>query len=247
MSLAIALLGTANASDTDAQTYTRVVTPVDNSLLVACAVGRNGSSYGGPSVSDSGGLTWTQRVMLGINGNATRISIHTAPVTTSPGSDTITWDHGTTILGSSRAVLSVTGHNVSAPFVGSAVTTSATSTGPNAGTVASLTNASNGQLLIVGHHRATADATAEAGWTELCDVAGATPAEGLAVYSKIASGDTTPTATLGSSVIWGTIYLEVADGGLVLSASGSQLTAQDGTPTYAGAFNAFRGLVLKWP
>ena len=35
--------------------------------------------------------------------------------------------------------------------------------------------------------------------------------------------------------------------GLNLSASGSEVTLADGSPTYAGAFNAFRGLVLKWP
>lgn len=245
MALSISLLGTANASDTDATAYTRVVTPVDNSLLLAIAVGRHSTSVAAPTVTDTGGLTWTNRGSMIINGT-TRITVDSAPVTTSPGSDTVTWTYATTILGCSRAVLSVTGHNTSSPFVGSAVTKTATSTGPNAGTVASLTDANNGQLLIVGHHRATADATAEAGWSELCDVAGATPAEGLAVYSKIASGDTTPTATLGSSVIWGTIYLELANGGLALSASGSEYTVASGTPTYAGAFNAFRGLVIKW-
>lgn len=34
---------------------------------------------------------------------------------------------------------------------------------------------------------------------------------------------------------------------LSVAATGSEVTAQDGTPTYSGAFNAFRGLVLRWP
>lgn len=211
MAQAIALLGTANASDTDSATYTRVVTPVDNSLLVAVSCARDTVALAAPTVTDTGGLTWTQRGTMAVNGGTIRIAVDTAPVVASPGSDTVTWTYGATADGCSRAVLSLTGHNTGAPLVGSVVTSNGTSTGPNVGTVASLSSPGNLQLLVVGHQRAVADATAEAGWTKLVDVAGATPAEGLAVFARAASEDTTPTATLGSSVIWGAMYFEFAE------------------------------------
>ena len=58
------------------------------------------------------------------------------------------------------------------------------------------------------------------------------------------NADLSAAFTAGASLL---VSIEGAATALTLAASGSELAAASGTPTYSGAFNAFRGLVLKWP
>ena len=55
------------------------------------------------------------------------------------------------------------------------------------------------------------------------------------------NADLSAAFTSGASLL-----VSIEGAALTLAASGSEVTVADGSPIYAGAFNAFRGLVLKW-
>jgi hypothetical protein len=233
MTVSASLLGTANASNTDAQTYTRVVTPADNAVLFVVATARAGTTPGSATISDTAGLTWTP--VADVPNNVLRTMVWRASVVgTSPGSITITVDWGATVDGCSRGVIECLGADLSSPVVGTAATNTGTSTGPNVGTLSALASAGNARLLFVGHARAAANQTEEAGWTELCDVANTTPPQGLAAYALTGSDDTTPTCTLGGSAIWMAIAIEVAVSASATSFAGTDTaTASEGGPALA--------------
>ena len=248
MALTLANLGTATASTATQQTFSRTVTPSDDSVVYYCVSARAGSTPGTPTASDTSGATWS------VVGNRAQSPMRTVVFRakfsgTSPGSITVTVDWGANVSACSQGLIQATGADLTTPEAVAATTLSGTSTGPNVGTLSGLVSANNGRLIVVGHARGTADATPEGGWTERFDVATATTASGICAATLTGSDDTTPTYTLGSSVVWMAIAIEVSAAvtTLTVSATGSELTTASGTPTYSGVFNAFRGLVLVWP
>lgn len=246
MALSAPSVLTSNLSGSASTTRTTAsFTPSANAILVVGFHVLAGSSPPSPTWTDSAGLTWTTITDTGFN-STNRYTVKWAQVGASPSAMTVTADYGATSTSSaSWGVVELTGHNTTTPIVtGSTQTGSGTSTTPATATVPALSASGNYQLLFVAAR--TSSCTAEAGWTELFDRNGATTSL-LAAYYTGTPGDTSPTATLSGSAIWRCVGFEVAEGGLTLAASGSEVTVADGSPIYAGAFNAFRGLVLKWP
>ena len=232
---------TGASSDTTAS-----FTPTANAVLWAFFHGRNAS--GAPAsatISDTAGLTWTSVFTASFN-SANRIWIGWAVAPSSPSSMTVTASWGATVDSGAFGVFETTGANTTTPVVASSnVAAGSTSTTPASGTVPAMASSGNLQILFVASR--SSSSTAEASWAEVFDVvASGQPCHASAYYIGT-PGDTSPTATLPGSAVWRASALEVAAGGLTLAASGSQVATEDGTPTYAGAFNAFRGLVLKWP
>lgn len=223
---------------------TALFTPSANAVIFAAfhVVGTGNPTD--PTFSDSVGLTWNA-VSSGTFNSSNRVTVKWAEVGASPTSMTVTADYGAYSASSgSWGVFEMTGHATGAPIVtSSTVTGTGTSTTPATSAAPALAASGNIQLLWVAA-RSTSCAP-EAGWTEIFDKAG-TQVE-LAAYYIGTPGDTSPTATLPGSALWRAIGCEVASGGMTLAASGSELTVASGTATYSGAFNAFRGLVLKWP
>lgn len=218
MAHSVALLGTPLASDADSPTYQRIVTPPDDCVVIVHAVGRASSTPANPTISDSSGLTW---ITIGTDTSSpSKQRVWLAKVVgTSPGSITITVDWGTSIDGCCMAVFRDTGVNLTSPAVaGSVLGATGTGTTPAPGTVPSLANPNNAQILVVGHRRNASDASVESGWTELYDVNGSSPVNGACAYYRIASEDTTPTCTLGGSADWMARAFELA---IAVAASGS--------------------------
>lgn len=211
MTIAIAALGTAFASDTDAQTYQRTFTPADSSVVFLQTTARAASAPGSPTIADTAGLTWVS--VANVTFNVLRTRLWYAIVSgTSPGSLTATVDWRATVQGCSMGMVSVTGGSLGAPLVGSAATNTGTSTTPGVGTVSALAQAGNARLLFTSAARSAGGFSPEASssWSELWDVGGVTPVQGQAAYSLVGSDDTTPTSVITSSVAWAAIAVELA-------------------------------------
>lgn len=211
MTLAIAKLGTENASDTDAQTYTRTFTPADSSVVFLQTTARAAAAPAAPSISDTAGLTWVSCISQSYNVLRHRVW-YAIVAGASPGSLVATVDWGATVQGCSMGMVSITGGNLVTPLVGSAVTGTGTSTTPGVGSVSALSNAANARLLFVSAARSTGGFSPEASssWSELYDVGGVTPVQGQAAYVLNGSDDTTPTSVITSSVAWAAGAVELA-------------------------------------
>lgn len=209
MALTLTNLGTATATSTPAQTFNRTLVPADNSVVYYCVHARHSSLPGTPTASDTSGATWTNVANRG--SGVIRTVIFRAKFSgTSPGSLTVTVDWGASVNTCAQGAIEALGANLTTPEVGSAVTGTGTSTGPNVGTLSALAAGGNGRILVVGHARGTADQTPEAGWTERFDVAAGGGAMGMCA-AVLVGEDTTPTYTLGSSVAWNALAIEVAE------------------------------------
>lgn len=223
-------------------------TPTANAVLWAFFHGRNVS--GAPAsatISDTAGLTWTSVFTAAFN-STNRIWIGWAVAPSSPSSMTVTASWGATVDSGTYGIIETTAAHTTTPVVTSSnVAAGGTSTTPASGTVPAMASSGNMQLLFVASRGSSS--TAEAGWSEVLDVVASGQPCHASVYYVGTPGDTSPTATLGGSAVWRASALEVAEAAssLTVNASGSEVTLADGSPTYAGAFNAFRGLVLKWP
>lgn len=219
-------------------------TPTANALLVAMFHGLTTQTC---TITDSTGLTWTVINTATFN-SSNRYTVAWAQAPASPSSMTVTATWGASFTGYvAGSVVQVTGHNTTTPLVAAGTKTgSGTSSTFSTSAVPAMASVGNVQFLCCFTRGSSI--TPEAGWTELVDLNTGVNSELWCGYIGT-PGDTSPTATdTGStSRVYSALAFEVADGGLNLAASGSEYAVQSGTPTYSGVFNAFRGLVLKWP
>jgi len=239
------LTSNSNGSGATSRT-TGSFTPTANAVLFAAFHANGSGTPTAPTFSDSAGLTWTGLFDIGFN-STDRVTVKWAEVGGSPASMTVTADYsGFSTNQGSWGVVELTGHTPGAPVVsGSTATGSGTSTTPATSAVPALASAANVQLLWIASRSNASTREASSSWLELFDRVGGTNCH-LSCYWVGTPGDTSPSAVLAGSALWRAMAAEVESGGLSLAPSGSQLTVQDGSPTYAGAFNAFRGLVIKW-
>lgn len=180
-------------------------TPAVGDLLLAHFEGVDAAAPGVPTISDSGGLTWTLVASTGGTFNATNRCITVWAVAAAAAAMTVSADWGASIAGSCCAVTKISGTNTTTPILaGSNAGATGSSTTPAPGTVPAITSG-NVQMLWVATRAASA--TQEAGWTELYDASNAGACTIAAYYNT--TGDTSPTATTASAP-WRAGAVEIA-------------------------------------
>lgn len=208
MALGTPTTPTAAVHTTSSQTVVSgSFTPTANALLICHVNGQNGTAPSVPTISDSGGLTWTLITSSGGTFNSTNRCVSVwAIAPASPSAITVQADWGASITGSCLALVQITGADATTPILaGSTAGTSGSSTTPAPGTVPAIT-VGNVQLLMVAT-RAASSSPESGAWTELYDhsTGGACAVAGY--YST--AGDTSPTSTT-SSAPWRAVAFEVA-------------------------------------
>ena len=185
-------------------------TPEANALLLAWWSGcsNGGTAPATVNVGDSAALSWVTVDNNAFN-TSNRVVGWYAVAPASPSAMSL-WFSASTAYGQvCYSVSQATGHNPSAPVVSaSTVGAGATSTTPGV-TVSALASSGNLQCLFVASRAASA--TAEAGWAESADTSVSGSPCHLALYTIGTPGDTTPSATLSSSVPWRARALEIAE------------------------------------
>lgn len=220
-----------------------------NKLYLACVVNQTSGGGATPSGLTGGGQsTWTQ-VRTALVGANERMTIFRA-LSASPGAAaalTATWSSSQGSFGAiwviEYAGVLTTGTNGADAVVQSASNTSSSASGLTV-TLASFADATNNVAAGFFCNATTSAATAGSGFTLLGNSTG----QSRRFSHEWKTGEDTSVDITGGTGRWVGVGLELAaDTGLTLAASGSEVTVADGSPTYAGAYNAFRGLVLKWP
>ena len=236
-------LKTYNTTRTASADTTSSFTPSANALLVSVF---QGVTTGTCTITDSTGLTWTNINTTTYNAS-NRYTVAYTQVGASPSSMTVTATWGASFTGYvTGGVFQVTGHNTTTPLVAAGTKTgSGTSATFSTATVPALSSSGNLQVLVACSRGPGANP--EASWTSVLGQAGVNCMTFAAYIGT--PGDTSPTATDSgaTSRAYAALAFEIADGGLALAPTGSDYTAQSGTATYYGVFDAFRGLVLVWP
>lgn len=254
MSLTITSLGGAQSSTdgTAPPTAPSFATTAGVPVLFAM-LNTKGSSPDTPTVTDDAGNTYTQVRTQGFHTSSTPTKRWTVfrmdPLTTATVTLTVSFG-GATQTGfwwnAVQCAGAKTGANLVVQSVGGTTSGSGTATNFNGlFSLASFADATNNAVVAFIGYAANESATKESSATLLRSGNFSSPTCGGISQYQVGQ-NLAPTASWTSSVSAGGIAIEIADNGLTLAASGSELTAASGTPTYAGAFNAFRGLVLKW-
>ena len=220
-----------------------------NKLYLACVVNQTSGGGATPSGLTGGGQsTWTQ-VRTALVGTSERMTLYRA-LSTSPGAAaplTATWAASQGSIGGIWCMeyggVKTTGSNGADAVVQSASNNSVSATTLSV-TLASFADATNNVAAGFFCNATTAAATAGSGFTILGNATG----QSRRFTHEWKTGEDTSVDISGGSGRWLGIALEIAaDTGLSLAPTGSEYTVASGTPTYSGAFNAFRGLVLVWP
>lgn len=202
MALAITGRGTNSHAPGGTGTWsTSAFTPSANSLLCAVTLVKNQSSSSDPSsdltVSDSNGLTWTSRALIG---NATSWSmgmrLWTAPVGGSPASGTVTFDCAArNIFRAASACFDLTGYNTGAPVTQTQTDGDCGTNGANNMTALSGSPVSTSIVIAVLAREVSPGAasvvTHGTGWTELYDFQQASQGECLQIQYRTGSTSTT--------------------------------------------------------
>lgn len=186
--MAIVVTGRINSYHADIDTFsitTASFTPSANSLLVVafhCTI--DGSTTAavrdGITVTDSSGLTWTQRLLVDAYGTAietVNVQVWTAPVGASPSSMTVTIANTGSINSNTQTgiqIVDITGYNVADPVGASATNTNFYGTGATSLTLSGTPAA--GSVTLAGRSmtmNGPTDNTAVpgSGWTEVHDAA----------------------------------------------------------------------------
>ena len=240
---ALALLKNYNTTRTSASDTTTSFTPSANAFLLAVF---HGVTTNTATVSDSTGLTWNV-INTATYNSSNRYTVAWAQAPASPSSMTVTVTWGASFSGYvTGGVAETTGHNTTTPVIAASVKTGSGNSATFSTAAAPALSSSGNRQVIVACSRGPGT-NAEAGWTGVIGQAGVNC---MTFAAHIGTpGDTSPTATDSgaTSRAYAALAFEIADGGLALAASGSELTVAGGAPTYSGVFNAFRGLVLLWP
>lgn len=183
-------------------------TPEANALLLAWTSVRSTVAAPTMAIADSVGLSW---VTVDNNAFSTtnRATGWYAVAPASPSAMSV-WFSASTAYGAiCYSISQATGHNPSAPVVSaSTVGAGATNTTPTV-TVSAMASSGNLQCLFVSS--AAASSTAEAGWAESADTSVPAGSAHFALYTIGTPGDTTPSATLNSSVAWRARGMEIAE------------------------------------
>lgn len=210
---------TSSYNNVDQTSYTTgSFTPTASRWIVIDVYNRDNLSAQTPTISSSHSLAvaWTQELTVPDSANDHRVSRWYARTGASPGASTITIDFSAvTQVGCGWIVYEASSDwDASDPFVLSA------------SNVASITNSvtvtlsafasSDNRPLICAFHRANEASTPEAGYTEIGDVAGATPDAGFACAYHGTATDTTPSyswTTTQTPVIGVASEIKAAAGG----------------------------------
>lgn len=245
----IAMVLNATATAGTSFTTTDSLTCSANKLYLAL-VASSSSGGGGalPSGLTGGGQTWTQVATTMVTSNE-RLTLYRA-LSGSPGAGsplTATWGSSQSNFGLITAIeydgIKTSGTN-GADAIVQAVTNSSSSASGLTVTLSSFADATNNVACGFFMVSSTSAATVGTGFTFLQNGTN----QSRRWMHEYRTGEDTSVDVTGPSTRWAGIGLELAaDTGLNLAPTGSEYTAQSGTPTYAGTFNAFRGLVLTWP
>jgi hypothetical protein len=198
------------ASGSGTTVNTASVSPGANSAIIVAVVHFNGAPM---SVSGSG-LTWTTKINAFAFEADHYISVFVAYGSPAGGALTLTYDDGTFLA---WIVDNVTGTVSSTPTNANTATGSGTSTAPLA-TLGAFANASNGTW---GYCLAKDGTTIEpgTGFTEVLQRTTLFDWEDATIFRD--SNDTTVDATLGVSIGWGMVALEIVE-----TAAGGTVTTQ---------------------
>lgn len=184
-------------------------TPVANAVLTAWWSGQTTIAPTTVNIADSAGLSWTTFSDNAFNTTNRAVGWY-ALVGGSPSAMSVWFSAATAVAAVCYDLSQTTGANPVSPVV-SASTFGAggTSTTPNTGTVAAMSSAGNIQVLFVASRAASC--SPEAGWVESVDTSVPAGSCHLAIYTIGTPGDTTPTATISSSVPWRARQIEFAE------------------------------------
>lgn len=211
-------------------------TPAANSLLVVAVSPQreNHSTAQSYSISDSVGLTWTQRGQTGNIAGAFGgdLIVWTAPVGASPVAMTVTVDPWATAATGwiGMEIFDVTGNDATTPMAQAATTNTTTSTGNSVSLTVTLgSNPTNGNGVVgifAAQNDAAASFAAMTGFTALVNPTGINDHMGVFYRTDTTTAAVT-NSDLGQSVNWGAgIALEIK-----ASSSGTTATAENAPAT----------------
>ena len=242
------LLTAGNDTSNSVASYsTASITPTANEVVVLYVHLNIGSGTAGTITPTHPSITFSSAVKSRLfNGTLRRIEMFTGVASSSPSASAITLTPSSaTQTGCSWVVQQWTGVDTTTPVVQS---NSGSGTSTTMSTTLSAFASGNNATAAGYAQDGSVTFTAGTNFTQLGNTSVATPTVRLAGAYYLGQ-DTTPDATSTASSTYGFIAAELnaAATTLTLNASGSELAVASGTATYSGAFNAFRGLVLKWP
>jgi hypothetical protein len=224
------------------------VSPAANSLLVVGAFMAATTTAGTPSISDTGGNTWTTRI-TDLDGGRS-YAVFTAQMGASPGSITITlWQSGgdATHTGAAWSVVEVTGHDSTAPvvqtqFIGGDGTTNTAGVEVTGALPYALVAArTNNRAFSFWQTRLNEAITPRTNWTELSEDLGTGP---NSTWETQWRNDGTNEATFGATWATGTIRyagmaIEISSTSAypyIVDHAGAALTTNDPSVTFAATY-----------